>query len=58
VLRFADEHGSISRKQAEGLLGVSQTAAGIVLRKLTERGKLTRKGGSRNLRYYVRNALK
>jgi DNA-binding MarR family transcriptional regulator len=56
-MRFAYEHGSISRKQAEKLLGVSQTAAGIVLRRLTDNGQLTREGNSRNLRYFVRNEL-
>jgi ATP-dependent DNA helicase RecG len=57
VMRFAYEHGSISRKQAEKLLGVSQTAAGIVLRRLTDNGQLAREGNSRNLRYFVRDEL-
>lgn len=54
VMQFANENGSINRKQAENLLGISQTAAGKVLRKLVERGELIREGHSRNVRYFVR----
>jgi predicted HTH transcriptional regulator len=32
VREFAREHGSINRKQTQQLLGVSQTAAGVLLR--------------------------
>lgn len=53
VKRYARENGSINRKQVEHLLNVSQTAAGIVLRKLVEQGELTREGYSRNVRYFV-----
>ncbi|MCL2791537.1 MAG: putative DNA binding domain-containing protein [Spirochaetaceae bacterium] len=53
VMQFASENGSINRKQTENLLGVSQTAAGKVLRKLVEQGELTRGGHSRNVRYFV-----
>ena len=51
-MKFVHKEGSISRKQAEHLLGVSQTAAGAILRKLVDRGELTREGHSRNVRYY------
>jgi ATP-dependent DNA helicase RecG len=54
VLGFVLENGSISRKQTEHLLGLSQTAAGVVLRKLVEEGKLVREGHSRNVRYFIR----
>lgn len=53
VMQFVNENSSISRKQTENLLGVSQTAAGKVLRKLVEKGELTRNGHSRNVKYYV-----
>jgi ATP-dependent DNA helicase RecG len=53
VMQFANENGSINRKQAENLLGVSQTAAGKVLRKLVEQDELMRDGHSRNVRYFV-----
>ncbi|MDR0446059.1 MAG: putative DNA binding domain-containing protein [Oscillospiraceae bacterium] len=53
ISEYMRENGSISRKQAQELLGVSQTTAGVVLRKLTESGDLRRDGGSRNLRYFA-----
>ena len=52
VLKFVREHGSITRKQTEQLLGASQTAAGVMLRRMTENGDLTKHGSSRNARYF------
>jgi ATP-dependent DNA helicase RecG len=52
ILRYALENGSINRRQAETLLGVSQTAAGLALRKMVESGQLGREGNSRNARYF------
>ena len=54
VMQFVLEHDSITRKQTERLLGVSQTLAGIILRKMVENGKLARKGHSRNVQYSQR----
>ena len=54
IMQYVSERGSINRKQAEHLLGISQTAAGLVLRGLVEQGELTREGHSRNVRYFVR----
>jgi ATP-dependent DNA helicase RecG len=54
VLDYIDEYGSINRKQTQDLLGVSQTAAGVVLRKMAADGTLSRKGNSRNTRYFLR----
>lgn len=53
VLDFISTNGSITRKQTEDLLGLSQTAAGNVLRKLYEAGVLTKSGGSKNTAYYI-----
>ncbi|MCL2111265.1 MAG: putative DNA binding domain-containing protein [Clostridiales bacterium] len=53
VLQYVREHGSINRKQTEHILGVSQTAAGVVLRRLVEQGKLIREGYSHNVRYFL-----
>ena len=53
IMQFVYENGSINRKQAEHLLGISQTATGVVLRKLVEQGILMREGHSRNIRYFV-----
>ena len=51
ILRFVDANGSITRKQTEDLLGVSQTSAGQVLRKLYESGVLAKTGNSRKTIY-------
>jgi ATP-dependent DNA helicase RecG len=56
VLRFTREHGSITRKQLEQLLNLSQTAAGTVLRKMTANGELKKAGNSRNVRYFAGNS--
>ncbi|MDR2502748.1 MAG: hypothetical protein LBC78_05820, partial [Oscillospiraceae bacterium] len=53
VMRFVRENGSINRKQAEEVLGVNQTAAGLVLRKLVESGELSKSGNTRQLRYFA-----
>ena len=53
ILEFIQENGSISRKQAELLLGVSQTAAGVILRRMVEGYELTKEGNSRNVRYFI-----
>ena len=53
VMDYVGKNGSINRKQAKNLLGLSQTASGKVLRKLVEQGELTREGHSRNVRYFV-----
>jgi ATP-dependent DNA helicase RecG len=58
IMQYAQENGSINRKQAEYLLGISQTAAGIILRKLVKQGELVREGYSRNVRYFVKRPLK
>lgn len=53
VTNYIREYGSIGRKQAEELLSISQTAAGVVLRKMVVDGALERMGNSRNVRYVV-----
>jgi ATP-dependent DNA helicase RecG len=53
ILRYVRENGAISRKQAEELLGVSQTAAGMVLRKMVKIGELSKSGKTRQLRYFA-----
>ncbi|MCL2121660.1 MAG: hypothetical protein FWH28_05355 [Clostridiales bacterium] len=49
---YIQENGSISRKQAEQLLGMSQTATGLVLRGMVDRNELIKEGNSRNIRYF------
>jgi len=53
ILEYVRENGSINRKEAEQLLGLSQTAVGVMLRGMTENGKLSKEGSSRSVRYYV-----
>jgi len=53
IIQYVKDNGSINRKQAENILALSQTAAGKILRKLVEKGELTREGHSRNVRYFV-----
>jgi ATP-dependent DNA helicase RecG len=55
IIKFIKENGSINRKQAEHLLGLSQTAAGVVLRKMVEQDDLIRDGYSRNIKYFYTN---
>jgi len=52
ILAFAAEKGVIDRKDIESLLGISQTPAGQLLKKLTERGLLVKNGNGKNTRYY------
>ena len=53
IMQYVFENGSINRKQAERLLGISQTSAGVILRTMVERGDLARQGHSRNIRYFT-----
>jgi len=51
VLRFAKEHGRITRRQAADLCGVSENQAGFVLKKLRKDGKLRLVGAGRGAQY-------
>ena len=53
IMQYVHENGSINRKQVEQLIGVSQTAAGLVIRQLVRRGELEKVGQTRNVRYLV-----
>ncbi len=54
IVRFLDENGSMTRKEAQELLGVSQSAAGRILKEMVNGGLLTRLGGGRSTRYESR----
>lgn len=54
IISYLREHDSLNRKQAEQLLGLSQTSTGVVLRRMVERGELSKEGNSRNIRYAVK----
>ena len=51
ILAYTAEHGSITRKEAEVLLGLSQATVSRILRKLTEEHRLTAVGNGRALKY-------
>lgn len=51
ILRFLTEHPSITRKEVQTLLGVSQSTAGRLLREMVDRGQIMTLGGSRASRY-------
>jgi ATP-dependent DNA helicase RecG len=51
VLRFARDNGAITREETEHLLGIAQTTAGQILRRLVDAGTLIKKGGSRSTIY-------
>lgn len=51
VIELAKEHGFVTRKEVEALLGVSQTTCGCLLRQMTENGLLFREGKGKRTRY-------
>ncbi len=53
ILQLAEEKREIRRKDVESLLSVSQTLAGKLLRKMTEKGVLSKRGGGRTTKYLL-----
>lgn len=51
VLKYVTEHGSITRKDVEALLGVSQASAARLVRRLTEEKRLAAVGNGKALQY-------
>lgn len=51
ILQFLTEHQVITRKEAQALLGVSQSTAGRVLKVMVDNGQIKQFGGSRTTRY-------
>ena len=51
ILRFLAEHPSITRKEAQALLRVSQSTAGRILKEMVDKGQIVALGGSRTSRY-------
>lgn len=51
VMELAKEKGILDRKDVEQLLGITQTPAGQLLRKLVERGLLVKNGNGKNTKY-------
>lgn len=53
VMALAKEHGSITRKEVEKKLGISQTTCGRLLKQMTENGQIVQVGKGRNTHYYL-----
>ena len=51
ILRFLAEHPSITRKEAQALLEVSQSTAGRILKEMVDKGQIATLGTGRALRY-------
>ena len=51
ILRFLAEHPSITRKEAQALLEVSQSTAGRILKEMVDKGQIATLGGGHTLRY-------
>lgn len=52
VMALAKEHGSITRKEVEKKLGISQTTCGRLLKQMVENGQIVQVGKGRNTHYY------
>jgi ATP-dependent DNA helicase RecG len=53
ILRLAGEKGAIDRKDVEALLGISQTPAGRLLKRLVDSGSLEKSGNGKQTRYLL-----
>ena len=53
VLAMAKEYGSITRKEVEKKLGISQTTCGRLLKQMVENGQIVQVGKGRNTHYYL-----
>ena len=51
ILEFLTEHKIITRKEAQELLGISQSTAGRILKTMVDNGQIAQIGGSRTTRY-------
>ena len=51
VMALIDKEDSITRKEVEAALGVSQSTAGLLLRKMVDNNILQKEGKGRNLQY-------
>lgn len=54
LLKYLNDNQSITRKEVETLMGLSQSSAGRILKKMVDEGKLIQFGGSRNIKYILR----
>lgn len=55
VIELAKEKGSVSRKEIEKLLGVSQSICGHLLKQMLMDGQIVQQGKGKNTRYVLQN---
>ena len=55
VIVLAKEKGSVSRKEIEKLLGVSQSICGRLLKQMLMDGQIVQQGKGKNTRYVLQN---
>lgn len=55
VIELAKEKGSVSRKEIEKLLGVSQSICGRLLKQMLMGGQIVQQGKGKNTRYVLQN---
>lgn len=54
ILQYAKEHGAVTRKQAESLLGVSQATSARILKHMVDNGLLQQEGSGKNTVYKIK----
>ena len=55
VIELAKEKGSVSRKEIEKLLGVSQSTCGRLLKQMLMNRQIVQQGKGNNTRYVLQN---
>lgn len=55
ILSLITKKGFIDRSEVESFLGLSQSSAGRLLRKLTDKGALVKQGSGKSTKYYANN---
>lgn len=55
VMKLAKENGSVSRKEIEGVLGISQSTGGRLLKKMVAAGQIVQIGKGKNTHYVLQN---
>lgn len=53
LIRLIRRQGGVSRRDAEILLGIGQSTAGRLLRRMVQKGVLSAEGKGKNTRYYI-----
>lgn len=54
ILAYVREHGHITRRETDALLGVSQTTSSRILKRMTETGLIRQEGAGRRTKYTLK----